>query len=318
MLLTILNLKYIVCRMIGKSLKIAVTSVSFSNNKFLTSELSKLSPNLRLRPNRNEKFEVSKFLKDVDIAIVGLDEINTSVLKNTPSLKFISKYGVGLNNIDIQACEEYGVKVGWKGGVNKRSVSEMTLGFMLMLARNLYPTSLQLKDGIWNKSGGFEITGKKIGIIGYGHIGQDLRNLLKSFGAEVFVNDIKKIKDKTVQFVDKNFIYENCDLITIHTPYDDSTHNLINKNIFLKMKKTSFIINTARGGIINEDDLYEALVTNQIAGAALDTYTLEPPVNEKLIELNNLVCTPHIGGNSQEAVKAMGLSAIDNIKEFLL
>lgn len=303
-------------------MKIVVTSPSFSSNKILQNEIYKYFPNaiLNLDGTRFDKRNLIDYIKDSDAIIVGLEPIDKEVLEQCPNLKIVSKYGVGLNNIDLEACKKRDITIGWTGGVNKLSVAEMTLGYMLMLCRNLFITSNELKNGIWNKSGGFQLSGKMVGIIGVGHIGKEVIRLLKPFNCEILVNDIinqeQYYKENNLKEVSKEEIFKTCDIVTIHTPFDSTTDNLINKKVFETMKNSSFIINSARGGIINEDDLKYALLNNLIAGAAIDAYVEEPPTDKELLSLPNLICTPHIGGNSREAVEAMGLSAINHLKEF--
>lgn len=299
-----------------------VTSPSFSSNKILQKEMYQYFPNakLNLEGKRFGKKELLEYIKDADAIIVGLEPIDEEVLSQCKHLKIVSKYGVGLNNIDLDACKKRNIAIGWTGGVNKLSVAEMTLGFMLMMSRNLFITSNELKNGIWNKSGGFQLSEKKIGIIGVGHIGKEVIRLLKSFNCEIYVNDIIEQTDyyKSVGVVEvsKEVIYKESDFITIHTPLDHSTMNLIGEKEFKQMKSTSYIINSARGGIIDEVALKNALINNQIAGAGIDTYIEEPPTDKELLNLPNLICTPHIGGNSKEAVLAMGMSAIEHLKNF--
>ncbi len=303
-------------------MKIVVTSPSFSSNKILQNEIYKYFPNaiLNLDGKRFDKRNLIDYIKDSDAIIVGLESIDKEVLEQCPNLKIVSKYGVGLNNIDLEACKKRDITIGWTGGVNKLSVAEMTLGYMLMLCRNLFITSNELKNGIWNKSGGFQLSGKKVGIIGVGHIGKEVIRLLKPFNCEILVNDIinqeEYYKENNLKEVSKEEIFKTCDIVTIHTPLDSTTDNLINKKVFETMKNSSFIINSARGGVINEDDLKYALQNNLIAGAAIDAYVEEPPTDKELLSLANLICTPHIGGNAQEAVEAMGLSAIKHLVEF--
>ena len=303
-------------------MKIVVTSPSFSSNKSLQQEIYKYFPKakLNLDGKRFNKEELVEYIKDADAIIVGLEPIDKEVLEQCPNLKIVSKYGVGLNNINLEACKKRDITIGWTGGVNKLSVAEMTLGYMLMLCRNLFITSNELKNGIWNKSGGFQLSEKRIGIIGVGYIGKELIRLLKPFNCEILVNDIinqeQYYKENNLKEVSKEEIFKTCDIVTIHTPFDSTTDNLINKKVFETMKNSSFIINSARGGIINEDDLKYALLNNLIAGAAVDTYVEEPPTDKELLSLPNLICTPHIGGNSREAVETMGLSAINHLKEF--
>jgi len=305
-----------------KNLNIVVTSPSFSKNKLLQKEIYKYFPKakLNLEGIRFNREELIEYVKDADALIVGLEPVDKGVLKHCKKLKFVSKYGVGLNNIDLDACKEHDVKIGWTGGVNKLSVAEMTLGYMLMLCRNLFVSSNQLKKAQWNKEGGVQLSKKTIGIIGVGHIGKELIRLLKPFNCKILVNDIVDQDDYYEEYglekVTKEDIYKYSDVISIHTPFDNSTENLINTKKFKLMKQTAFLINSARGGIVNEDDLKYALKNGLIAGAAIDAYIEEPPKDMELLTCENLICTPHIGGNSKEAVEAMGLSAIKHLKEF--
>jgi len=191
---------------------------------------------------------------------------------------------------------------------------------MLSLSRNLYVTSNQLKLNTWNKSGGVQLSEKTVGVIGVGNIGKDLISLLKPFDCKILVNDIvnqvKYYADNNLKLVSKEDIFKNSDFITIHTPLNDETKNLINTQTLGLMKETAFVINTARGGIFNQDDLKEALLSNKIAGAAMDVYDQEPPTDQDLLAIPNLMNTPHIGGNAKEAVKAMGEAAIENVVSF--
>lgn len=303
---------------------IAVTSKSFSKNTHLKQQLLNVFPNVKFNyaDKKLTPFETIEFLQDCEGAIVALEEINEWVLSQLPKLKIIAKYGVGLDNIDLNACKKHGVHIGWTGGVNKASVAEMTLGFMLMLSRNLYTTSNQLKEGIWNKSGGSSLYGKTIGIIGVGHIGKEVIQLLKPFGCTILVNDII---DQTPYYSKQNAlqcskeeIFQRSDIITLHTPSTEHTFHLVNAKTLSLMKPTAYIINTARGDIINLHDLKSALQLGSIAGAAIDVYDTEPPQDRELLSLPNLICTPHIGGNAHEAVVAMGESAIIHLKEYFL
>jgi len=303
-------------------MKIVVTSPSFSKNKTLQQEIYKYFPNakLNLDGKRFSKDELIDYIKDADGLIVGLDPIDKEVLENCQNLKIISKYGVGLNNLDLDECKKRGIAIGWTGGINRLSVAEMTLGYMLMLSRNLYITSNQLKQGIWNKDGGFGLSGKTVGIIGVGYIGKELIKLLKSFRCKILVNDIinqdEYYKENNLMETTKEQIYKEADFITIHTPLDNNTFNMITLKEIKLMKPTAILINSARGGLINEQDLKYALKNKIIGGGAIDAYMEEPPTDKEFIELPNLICTPHIGGNSKEAVEAMGMSAIKHLVNF--
>lgn len=303
-------------------MNIVATSPSFSKHEKLQKELIQSFPNakLNLQGLRFSKDELIDFIKDAEGVIIGLEEIDEEILERLPNLKIIAKYGVGLNNIDLDACTKHEIRIGWTGGVNRLSVAEMTLGYMLMLCRNLYVTSNELKQGNWNKSGGFQLSGKTVGIIGVGYIGKEVIRLLQPFGCKILVNDVIDQSDYYREYdlheVSKEEIYARSDIITIHTPLDKTTKEMINRTVFSAMKPSAFILNSARGGIINENDLKWALQNHIIAGAAIDAYIEEPPSDTELLNLPNLICTPHIGGNAHEAVEAMGLSAINHLREY--
>lgn len=304
-------------------MRVAVTSKSFSKNEILIEEFKKSFDEIKLNHSSKKLTdeELIDFLKDCDGAIIALEDFNKHVIDNLPNIKAISKFGVGLNNIDIEYAKIKSIKIGWEKGVNKQSVAEMTLGFMLMLIRNLYTTSNLLSTGIWNKNGGYSLYNKTIGIIGVGNIAKELINLLKAFNCTILVNDVinqdEYYEKHNLKEVSKEQIFKHSDIITIHTPLNEQTINLVNINTLQLMKESAFLINTARGEIVNLNDLKFALTTNLIAGAAIDVYHEEPPSDLELLKLPNLICTPHIGGNSEESVLAMGRSAIKQLKDLL-
>lgn len=304
-------------------MKIAITSKSFSKNAILVNQIKEKYPNaelvLQTRPTGLSQEELVVFLQGCEKAIIALEEITEEVLAHCPELKHISKFGVGLNNIDMAACEKHGVTVGWTGGVNKLSVAEMTLGFMLGLSRNLFTSSYEMKQGEWNKNGGFQLSNKTVGIIGVGHIGKEVIRLLKPFKCKVLVNDILDQTEDYLKMgvtpVSKEHIFKESNIISIHTPLTNKTRGLINIKNLENCKLSPFIINTARGGLINEDEIIPALDAGLIKGVALDVYVSEPLDIEAIYKDKRIITTPHIGGNAYEAVMAMGLSAINNLEE---
>jgi D-3-phosphoglycerate dehydrogenase len=306
------------------NLILGITTVAFSKDKSLVKKVKNLGFKKVYTNDALKRFtqdELVEFLSKCDIAIIGLDKIDENILSKTPKLKTISKYGVGLDNIDFDACKKYNVEILHTQGVNKRSVSELTLGCILSLLRNIYISSNLLKNNIWEKNGGVQLSNKTLGIIGVGNIGKDLIQLLKPFNCKVLVNDIIDLNDycknNNVIESSKEEIFKNADIITIHTPLNDSTKYMIRKKSLSLMKSNAIIINTARGEIINLNDLKWALKNNIIAGAAIDVYEIEPPEDLELLSLPNLINTPHIGGNAIEAVEAMGSSAIENILKWI-
>lgn len=299
---------------------VGVTAVAFSRDKERVDELKKAFDGDVLTNEKLIRFtpdELIPFLQQCDYAIVGLDKITDEVLSQCPNLKIISKYGVGLDNIDFDACEKHNVKVVYPKGVNKRSASEEVIGSAISLLRNLYVTSNLLKQGEWLVQGGVQLTGRTFGIIGVGHIGKDLIDILKVFKCEVLVNDIidqtEYYKSVGVEEVTKEELYKRSDVITVHTPLTEETTHLFNAEAFSLMKSTAIVINCARGGIVDETAIKDALLNNKIGGAALDVYEKEPATDKELLEIPNLMCMPHIGGNAIEAVTAMGMAAIYNL-----
>tara|TARA_B100000242_G_scaffold283885_1_gene246601 strand:- start:241 stop:1170 length:930 start_codon:yes stop_codon:yes gene_type:complete len=303
-------------------MRVRVCNISFSKNSILVNKIKKYFKDVNFNFNgvRLDGEELIDFCKDADAIIVGVEKINSSILKRLPNLKYIAKYGVGIDNIDIDSCKERGVLIGWTGGVNKRSVAELTLGYMLILMRNIFSSYSDLKKLRWIKDGGNSLYNKKIGIIGMGNIGQDLIKLLSVFDCEILANDISEnsslSKKLNFKYVTKEFLYRNSDIVTLHVPLTSSTKKMINTKVFNKMKNSSILINTSRGGVVCEKDLIDALKNKKIHSAALDVFQYEPLKNKELVRLSNIICTPHIAGNSKEAVIEMGNSAISHLINF--
>ena len=303
-------------------MRVRVCNISFSKNSILVNKIKKYFKDVNFNFNgvRLDGEELIDFCKDADAIIVGVEKINSSILKRLPNLKYIAKYGVGIDNIDIDSCKERGVLIGWTGGVNKRSVAELTLGYMLILMRNIFSSYSDLKKLRWIKDGGNSLYNKKIGIIGMGNIGQDLIKLLSVFDCEILANDISEnsslSKKLNFKYVTKEFLYRNSDIVTLHVPLTSSTKKMINTKVFNKMKNSSILINTSRGGVVCEKDLIDALKNKKIHSAALDVFQYEPLKNKELVRLSNIICTPHIAGNSKEAVIEMGNSAITHLINF--
>jgi phosphoglycerate dehydrogenase-like enzyme len=305
------------------NVKVKVTSPSFSISEILRSELKKEFNNVEFNDEGKifSEHDLIDYLFDANGAVIGLEKMTANVLSNLPNLKIISKYGVGLDNIDLDYCNKNNIELGWTGGVNKRSAAELTLCFMLGLSRNVFYTSQKLKNsGIWNKNGGFQLTGKTVGIIGFGNVGKEVAKLLQPFHCKVLANDI--IDQKQYYFENgviessKEEIFYDADIISLHVPCTKLTRKMITASTFSKMKNTSYLINVARGELINQKVLKLALDQNEIAGAAIDVFEIEPPKDYEFIATENLFCTPHIGGNAEEAILSMGRNAIYHLCQF--
>lgn len=303
--------------------RIAVTAHSFCKKKELVDELKTISTYLYLN-NKNDSpstQEVLDLLTNADYAIIGKEKIDKNIIDQCRHLKGISKYGVGLDNIDLDYLKEKNMYFFTEEGVNRLSVAEHTLGLMITLLHNQYQSSLSLQKGTWIKAGGFQLTGKTIGIIGIGHIGKELIRLLSPFHCKILVNDIIPLKEYYESVGAKECTKEELlalsDIVTIHTPLTPLTKNMINTQTLSLMKSSAFLINTARGGIVCEDDLVTSLNSNQIAGAGLDVFLEEPTVRLDVHSHPKIFCTPHIAGGTYEASLAMGRIALEGIKSFL-
>ena len=304
--------------------RIKVTSRSFSRHPVLKQELLDIFPNSVFNTDGPPTglSNIVEFLNDADGIILGLEQMDRQVLQQLNNLKIIAKYGVGLDNLDVEAAEKFGIAVGWTGGVNKRSASEQALGFMLGLSRNLFFSSFSLKDGKWEKEGGAFLTGKTVGIIGCGHIGTDLIYLLQPFNCRIMICDILDKRGVVDTFgvtqVSLDELLAEDDVVSLHVPLTELTQGMVNEEFLQKMKPTAYLINNSRGPVVNQQALKNALQEKKIAGAALDVFESEPPDDLEFLALPNLMVTPHIGGNANEAVLAMGRSAIRHLKEFFL
>lgn len=306
----------------NSNLKVVVTSRSFAKSTVLREELLRFFPNSVFNEDDKKLFgkELIEFINDADAAIVGVETIDSSVLEHTPELKIISKYGVGLDNIDQELLKNRDIFLAWTGGTNKRSVSELTLCFMLGLCRNVFGSSFKLKKLEWEKDGGYQLSGKTVGIIGCGHTGSDVVRLLAPFGCNLLVRDIVDksnfCQEQGASQVSLKAVLEQSNIISLHVPLTKQTHQMVNANFLQKMKSTGFLINTSRGQVVNQEALKTALMQGEISGAALDVFAEEPPIDKDFLSLPNLMVTPHIGGNAIEGVEAMGRAAIQHLVLF--
>ena len=298
---------------------IAIASRSFSKHPILRNEVLKRYPDATF----NDKGLTLKgdslieFLQGHEMAITALEVIDESILSRLPDLKVIGKYGVGLDMLDLNAMKIRGVKLGWSGGINKRSVSELVVSFAINLLHRASFASSEVKKGKWYQVKGRQLSNCTIGIVGCGHIGKDLVNLLKPFNCKIIVHDILDFKDF---YIDHNIkpvgleeLLIQSDVITLHLPLDDSTKNIINSERLQLIKPDAVLINLARGGLIDETALKQMLVNKKLAGAALDVFEVEPPKNQDFSLMDNVIVTPHIGGSTEEAILAMGMAAINSL-----
>lgn len=299
---------------------VAVASRSFSKHPVLRKEITNLFDDVTFNDSGASLHGESliEFLDGHDLAVTALERIDAGILSRLPNLKVIGKYGVGLDMIDLQAMKEHGVKLGWTGGVNKRSVSELVVSFAIAILHRAVYANAEVKNGEWYQIKGRQLSDCTVGIIGCGHVGKDLVQLLKPFGCKVLAHDILDFNEfyteHGVQAVGLAELLNNSDVVTLHLPLDDSTHNILDSKRLNLLKEGAVLINLARGGLLDEEALFTLLKQGKLMGAALDVFAIEPPEKSELIHLDNVFVTPHIGGSTEEAVLAMGMAAIDGLK----
>ena len=296
---------------------VAVTSRSFSKNKTLVEELRNRYEKVILNTDGKSLADESliNFLKDANKVIVGLEKFDATVLDNLPNLKVISKYGVGLNNLDQDQLNKRNIRLGFRPGVNKIPVAELTMLLILISLRRVHSSMLNIKDGIWSQERGLQLTNKTIGILGFGNIGGLLAELLGPYNCKILGFDIQKIDKREVTQCSIEEIFSDADIVSIHLPLTDSSKGLIDKKLLEISKKDLKLINTSRGGIVNEEHLYNYLINNESAFAAFDVFEVEPAFNSPLLDLKNFFATSHLGSMTEEGVIAMGLAAIEGLDE---
>ena len=268
--------------------------------------------------------EVAQLALDFDALIAGTEDLSMLIQK-TKKLKIISRVGIGLDSVPLALCREKGITVAYTPDAVTMAVAELTVGIMISLTRHAYVADRNIRRGEWKRRQGKRIGKSTIGIIGLGRIGTNVVKLLKPFRPEgILVNDIKDKSEEIAMFtdfglnirhVDKQEIYRDSDIISLHVPLSPQTRNLINAETLQQFKKDAFLINFARGGIVNEADLYNSLRTNGIGGAALDCYEEEPYCGP-LAELDNVLLTQHMGSCSFDCRASMEIQATQDVIRF--
>jgi phosphoglycerate dehydrogenase-like enzyme len=309
----------------GNKLKIAIISKSFCQNADLISLAEEQLLGHRLMFNKQGEDlnprQLAELCTDFQVLLIGRESIDLSTLGKNPAVKIIVKYGVGMDNIDMAACESKGVTVLAEPGVNRDGVAEFTVGLMINLLRNIAIADRYMRNGEWRKSGGYQLTGKTVGIVGLGHVGTRVAELLSPFRCRVLANDIldKSLEAKQLgcEMVSFDALLETADIVTLHVPLDESTTHMIDRRCLTAMGSEAYLINTSRGPVINTHDLIEALNQGHIAGAALDVFSEEPLGESPLLNCPGTLLTAHMAGNSREAVWDMGRAAIRLLKQYL-
>jgi D-3-phosphoglycerate dehydrogenase len=269
--------------------------------------------------------ELLSIVKDYQVILVrSRTKITREVIQAASNAKIIARAGVGLDNIEVTAAEEKGIRVVNAPEAAINAVSELTVGNMISLARSIPLADSEMKRGKWIKKNlmGTELSGKYLGIVGVGNIGRNVGRIAKALrmnliGYDPYPIDRDYIKEVGLIVTDLNTLVQSADFITCHVPLLEETKHLFNAELISNMKSTSYIINASRGGVIDETALYNALCNGSIAGAALDVFETEPPLNNPLIGLSNVICTPHIGAQTKEAQELTSIVIAEKIIQII-
>jgi len=265
--------------------------------------------------------ELKKTVSNYDVLIVrSRTKVTREVIETGSRLKAVGRAGAGLDNIDVESAQEKRLKILNTPEALAEATAELTMGLMLSLARNIPHADQAMKEKKWIKKElmGWELRGKTLGTIGLGNVGRCVARLAKAFGMKILITkrtppDPALLRELEAEFVPLRDLLTRSDIVTIHIPHNPQTHHMISEKELSSMKKGAYIINTSRGAIIDEKALLRALQLGRLGGAALDVFEAEPPTDYTLMRLPNVVCTPHIGAQTEEAQKAASVLLAEKI-----
>jgi D-3-phosphoglycerate dehydrogenase len=260
--------------------------------------------------------ELTGLVRGIDGWIAGLDEINAAVIAAADRLKVIARYGVGVDRVDLEAATQRGIVVANTPGANSAAVAELTIGLMLALGRRICQANREVRNGRWPRYSGVGLAGKTVGLVGFGSIGREVARRLAAFGCRILVADpyidpeVVSGCRATLQSLDD--LLPVSDFVCLHAAATPLTAGMVNDSFFRKMKPGAFLVNTARGELVDEAALGLAIESGRLCGAALDCFRREPPAaDHPLLRLPQVIATPHTGAHTDEAVNAMGRMALD-------
>lgn len=305
---------------------IVVTAQSFSRHETLCAELEALALEHEFRVIHASFDSLChddqvRILKPAKVWVVGKEPVTQALIDQLPELAMVCKYGVGKDNVDEGALATRRVTLGWKGGVNADSVAEFSIGLMISLLHRVAYTSSLMRRGVWQKRGGVDLRGRMVGVVGAGAVGSRVLKLAAALGCRVCFTDILAKKDLcaelSCQQIGLKQLLKESDVVSIHVPLTAETRGMIGSSELELIGPESFLINTARGEVAETDAVVKACRDGIIAGAAMDVYSKEPFLDGGRIDHPNVLATPHIAGNSAEAVLNMGRAALSSLKEYL-
>ncbi|UCH88498.1 MAG: hydroxyacid dehydrogenase [Thermoplasmata archaeon] len=257
-------------------------------------------------------------LANADVVLVrSATKATKEYIDQAPNLKLIIRGGVGIDNIDVEYCKEKNISVNNTPEASSVAVAELAIAMMLGIRRDLVKAHNATKSGEWIKKQlkGRELYKKTLGLIGIGRIGQEVAKRAKAFEMNVIAYD-PYVKESEIKLVELDELLKSSDFISLHTPLTDETRGMVNKDLIAKMKDGAILINTARGKLLNEQDVYDALQSGKLGFAGLDVYQSEPPEGSPLLKADNVLLAPHIGASTHENMDRIGEIVIKQIKEF--
>lgn len=300
--------------------RILVTPTSFGRSdlrlkRTLEETVGEVIYNTTGRPLEAE--ELRDLLPGVDGFIAGLDKIDASVIQAADVLQVITRYGVGVDRVDLAAATARGIVVTNTPGANSQAVAELTIGLMLILARHICAGNQSVRQGEWPRNVGIGLQGKTVGLVGLGTIGREVAARLHAFGCEMLASDPNVSAEEAgtydVQMVPLTRLLGEADFVSLHSALLPSTRGMVDRAFLAQLKPGAVLINTARGEMINEEALQEALESGHLTGAALDCFAQEPPgVEHPLLRLPQVIVTPHIGAHTDQAMNRMGWMALES------
>lgn len=303
-------------------MRVAVPSISFSQHDVLRAELLAEFPDTKFNEEarRYSESELTEWLKGREAVIMGLEPLTAAMLDQLPDLKVVARMGVGVDNVDPDLLRARGIRMGWTGGTNSLSVAELALSFAIAALRHMAPLYHEMRTGQRPRHRmGRHLSGRTVGLHGCGHVGKQVVRLLQPFGCTVLACDIRDYPDFYAEFgvtpVSMDELLERSEVLSLHLPLNDTTRGLYDEAALDRLRPDSVLINTCRGGIIDEQALKERLYDGRIAAACMDAFAVEPPTDDELLNAPNFFATPHIGGSAAEARLAMGRAAIRGLTE---
>lgn len=299
---------------------VVVTAPGFGPDDFGTRYLADAGCRVSVVPSRRSYSEVAANMVDADAAVVSIDPFDDSVFSAAPLLKVIARTGVGTDAIDLPAATRAGVAVTTTRGANEATVADHTVALMLAAVRQVVQNDRQVREGKWNRTGphcGWDMHSKTVGLVGLGAIGREVVRRLCGFDVSIVGCDplVKEIEG--VEMMSLRELLATADIVSLNLPLTTATAKLIGAEQFALMKPGAILVNTSRGGLVDEESLVAALTSGNLRAAALDVFVNEPPRESPLLELPNVVLSPHVGGLSAESVRAMAKRAADNVLTIL-